>query len=234
MVALARAAGPNAVHIALTQSMADDLRRVTPEISRTVVVGNAALIDKSLLDLPVKADSAELVLGHMSDLTEAKGIGEVVDLAVKLKEAGVHARLILGGPIVSGVTREHLDRAERELGELFEYRGVLAGESKRRFYDDITHFVLPSREEAVPLVLYEAMAAGVVCAATRQGSVAEQLENTPCMLADSAESFVEEVFPTLSRMSVTAAASEKCKRAYIDALAQSQEQLELLVELLKG
>jgi len=234
MVALARAAGPTACHIVLSQSMASELIRLTPEVTRSIVVGNAALIDKSLSDLPIKADSTELVLGHMSDLSFEKGFGEVVDLAVKLKEAGVRARLIVGGPAIHGETRRHLDRASQELGDLFEYRGVLAGESKRSFYNDITHFVLPSRDEAVPLVLYEAMAAGVVCVATRQGSIPEQLARSPSLLAYCADSFVEEILPILSRSPVSAVSSQECKQAYLGALAESEAQLAHLVELLKG
>jgi glycosyltransferase involved in cell wall biosynthesis len=234
MVALTLAAGPSAHHIVLSRSMASDLARVMPEITRTVVVGNAALIDKSLSELPLRTDSTELVLGHMSDLSVAKGIGEVVDLAIKLNEAGAHARLILGGPVVYGEPRQHLLRAKRELGELFEYRGILSGEPKRRFYSEISHFVLPSRDEAVPLVLYEAMAAGAVCVATRIGSIAEQLESSPSVLAHSADSFVEETLPILSRSRVSTEISRKCRQAYFDALAESENQLGLLIGLLKG
>lgn len=234
MVALTRAAGPSAYHIVLSHSMASELTSTMPEITRTLVVGNAAMIEQSLADLPLKNDAAELVLGHMSDLSDAKGIGEVVDLAVKLKEAGIRTRLILGGAAPRGEDRRHLDRAERELGEQFDYRGILAGESKIDFYRDINHFVLPSRDEAVPLVLYEALAAGAVCVATRVGSVPEQLERSPAVLAQSADTFVEEVLPILSSWSVTEETSRGCRQAYLDALSESQEQLQLLVRLLAG
>ena len=231
MVALARAAGPSAHHIVLSRTMATDLARVMPEVTRSIVVGNAGLIDKSLSHLPVKTDSQELVLGHMSDLSLEKGVAEVVDLAIKLNQKGVRARLIMGGPGVDGESRQHLDRAARELGEMFEYRGLLSGQAKQRFYTEITHFIFPSRyvHEAMPLVLYEAMAAGVVCVATLQGSIAEQLEGSPCVLAHSADSFVEETLPILSRALVSTATSEQCRQAYFRALSESEKQLEELI-----
>jgi len=200
MSALVRTAGPDAHHIVLSRSMSAQLSSVMPEIQGLLVVGNAGLIDRKLLDLPLKADADELVLGHLSDLTVAKGIGEVVELAVALNRRGVRARLIVGGPDVKGVPRQHLDRAASELGDMFEYRGLLTGEAKLRFFRDISHFIFPSRyvNEAVPLVLYEAMAAGAVCLATRQGSIPEQLDGSPCVLAENADSFVVETLPAPS------------------------------------
>ncbi len=236
MVALTYVAGRAAHHIVLSDSMARQLVSVMPEISEPFVLGNAGLIDKSLLDVPLRADGADLVLGHMSDLSHEKGIGEVVDLALALHGAGTRVRLLVGGPNVDGESRQHLDRAERELGELFEYRGLLTGRSKRSFFEDITHFALPSRyvHEAVPLVLYEAMAAGAVCVATRLGSIAEQLEDSPCLLARSAEQFVEETLPFLAGATAALETSGECRRAYLRALRVSERQLRNLIDLVAG
>jgi len=227
MAALTRVAGPRAHHIVLSEGMARDLRRVMPGIRQLLVVGNAGLIDKALLELPLKAESTDLVLGHLSNLSADKGLGEVVDTAIGLHKAGVQARLIIGGPALDGEARDHLNRASNALGELFEYRGTLTGVDKHRFFDEITHFVFPSRyiHEAVPLVLYEALAAGAVCVTTRLGSIPQQLEGSPCLLASSADSFVEELLPDLVATSVSTAASRECRQAYLRALCDSELQL---------
>ena len=232
MVALTRAAGSNAHHIVLSHSMASDLRRAVPEIRRTVVLGNAGFIDRTLLELPLKADSPDLVLGHLSNLSPEKGLGEVVDLAVGLQRAGVSVQLIIGGPTVHDESLGHLDRAAREMGDRFEYRGLLTGQSKRRFFEEITHFVFPSRyvHEAVPLVLYEAMSAGALCVTTRQGSIPEQLQTSPAILAQSTVSFVEETLPALVGTRVSATTSDESRQAYCRALDDSQRQLAALVE----
>jgi glycosyltransferase involved in cell wall biosynthesis len=226
MVALTRAAGPNAHHIVLSRSMASDLTKVMPEIRRPLIIGNAALVDQALLQLPLKADGGDLVLGHLSNLSRGKGIVEVVDLAVALNRAEIPMRLVVGGPTVGEGSQLHLDRAARELGGRFEYRGPLTGEAKHAFFKEITHFVFPSRlTEAVPLVLYEAMAAGAVCIATNQGSIAEQLEGSPGVLAQSADSFVEEALPRLIGASVSTATSQQSRNAYLRALSESETQL---------
>jgi glycosyltransferase involved in cell wall biosynthesis len=234
MVALTLVAGPHARHIVLSRSMAADLSRVMPEIPRPLIIGNAGFIDRALLEVALKADDGDLVLGHLSNLRHMKGVAEVVDLASALNHAGTRARLILGGPAENDEARLHLDRAARELGELFEYRGPLAGEAKKAFFEQITHFVFPSRDEAQPLVLYEAMAAGVICVATRQGSVAEQLEDSPSVLAHSADSFVKETLPMLVGTSASTAASDKTRQAYLRALSESERQLGCFVALLAG
>ena len=233
MVALTRAAGPHAHHIVLSSSMARELKNVVPEIQRLLVVGNAALVDRALLELPLKADGSDLVLGHVSNLSLEKGIAEVVDLATALHRAGVRVRLVVGGPTVDGESRRHLGRATRELGELFEYRGPVTGEAKLALFEDITHFVFPSRyvHEAAPLVLYEAMAAGAVCVATQRGSISEQLQGSSCVLATSADSFVAETMPVLLSTSVSTAVSHKSRQAFDRALSESERQLASLAAL---
>jgi len=234
MVALMRAAGSNAHHIVLSQSMAHDLGGVMPEIRRILVIGNAGLIDKGLLDLPIKADGGQLVLGHLSNLSLQKGIVEVVDLAVALHHANIPIRLVMGGPASDATALTHLDRAARELGDLFENRGPLTGDAKLDFFGAITHFIFPSRyaHEAVPLVLYEAMAAGAVCVATRQGSISEQLNGSPSLLSNGADSFVEEMLPALAVAAVSSATSQESRYAYLRALAESERQLADFVTIL--
>ncbi|WP_319453707.1 MULTISPECIES: glycosyltransferase family 4 protein [unclassified Mycobacterium] len=234
MVALTRAAGPRAHHIVLSKSMASELRAVMPELRRSLVIGNAGLVDRTLLELPLKADGVELVLGHLSNLYLEKGIAEVVDLASALHQSGTRVRLVVGGPTVDGQSRRHLDRAARELGELFEYRGLLTGQAKRDFFEDITHFVFPSRyaHESMPLVLYEAMAAGAVCVTARWGSISEQLEGSPGVLAGSVDSFVEETLPVLVDAGASTADSRESRQAYLRALAESERQLADFVTLL--
>lgn len=86
--------------------------------------------------------------------------------------------------------------------------------------------------EAVPLVLYEALAAGVVCVATKEGSIPEQLADSPAVLAGHATSFVDEVLPTLSVARVSLDASRASREAFLDALSISERQLADFMALL--
>lgn len=235
MVALVRAAGPRSRHIALSEVMADDLCKTMPEIRDCVVLGNACLIDAELLDTPVKESQAEIVLGHLSNLTAGKGIAEVIDLAVALRRLRGDIRLIVAGPVSDSESQLQIDRATRELGDIFDYRGALAGDAKRQFFTDISHFVFPTdyAHEAVPLVLYEAMAAGVVCVATRRGAIPEQLAGCPALLADDQRTFVEQVVAPLERSATSRDVSRTCKDSYRKALSESEAQMTSLIASLR-
>lgn len=232
MVALTRAAGPQAHHIVLAQSMQRVLRAVMPEIRTVLVMNNAGLVDRSLLDLSLTDDGDELVLGHLSNLYLDKGIAEVVDLALALHQAGTRARLVVAGPIAQDECRDHLARAAEGLGALFDYRGPVAGETKHAFFQEITHFVFPTRyvHESVPLVLYEAMAAGVVCVSTRHGSIPEQLADGPAIVAADKDSFVVDTLPLFIGASATRADSAASRECYLRALRDFEEQLRVFVE----
>lgn len=236
MVVLARVAGPGATHIVLSHAMANDLRHTMPEIRRTAVIDNAALVDRRLLDLQLKRDAQPLVLGHLSNLSLQKGIKEVVELALALHRAGHQVRLLVGGPATDHTAQVQLHRAARELGDSFEYLGALSGDAKLRFFEEISHFVFPTRytHEAAPLVLYEAMAAGAVCVATTQGSIASQLENSDAVLTSDSTTFVSKTASALATRSVSAQASKQARAAFIRALARSQDQLAWLISELRA
>lgn len=233
MVALTRIAGPSACHIVLSQSMKRDLTAVMPEIRNTIVINNAGLVDRSLSELPLKM-GGDLVLGHLSNLSINKGIVEVVDLAIALHRVGRQVRLVVGGPIAEGSAGGHLDRAGKELGDRFDYRGPLSGDAKRTFFADITHFVFPTRyvHEAVPLVLYEAMAAGAVCLTTDRGSIAEQMSDAPGLVARDADSFVAEAIQVFTNRDVGMGESLSSRMAYQRAFLDSKRQLAELVNII--
>lgn len=234
MVALALAAGESAFHLVLSRTMARDLARTTPEVRNSFVLGNACFVDGSLLSLPEKTSGSGVVLGHLSNLTLEKGIAETIDLAIALQRVDVPVRLIVGGPIVNQSARDHLDRASRALGPQFEYRGPLGGASKLRFFEEISHFVFPTGHihEAVPLVLFEALAAGAICLSTRQGSVAEQLEGSGAILADTQHSFVNDVAAQLLVSLDHLGASKQSRKAFVEARALAEDQLRTLVAIL--
>lgn len=236
MVALALVAGPQATHIVLTQSMADEFQSKTPEVRKTLILGNAVVVDKQLARLPLKVDSDEITIGHLSNLSLDKGIAETVDLAVALRRAGVRAGLVVAGPTADAESLAQIRRASAELGASFRYLGPVSGKKKLEFFQQISHFAFPSRyeHEAVPLVLYEAMAAGVVPLATRQGAISEQIAAAPSVLAESSNSFVAQTGPLLLARSVARRDSTHCRQAFLQALFEGEQQLSELIRRIES
>jgi glycosyltransferase involved in cell wall biosynthesis len=83
--------------------------------------------------------------------------------------------------------REHADRLESSTRRT-RFVGWLSPEEVRGLMEDSDVFVLPSRSEACPLALLEAMAAGCVCIATDVGDVREILEAAGCGIVVPSES----------------------------------------------
>jgi glycosyltransferase involved in cell wall biosynthesis len=83
--------------------------------------------------------------------------------------------------------REHADRLESPTRRT-RFAGWRSPEEVRALMVDSDVFVLPSRSEACPLALLEAMAAGCVCIATDVGDVREILEVAGCGIVVQSES----------------------------------------------
>lgn len=83
--------------------------------------------------------------------------------------------------------REHAARLESP-SRLTRFAGWQSPEEVRSLMADSDVFVLPSRSEACPLALLEAMAAGCVCIATDVGDVREILEAGGCGIVVPRES----------------------------------------------
>jgi glycosyltransferase involved in cell wall biosynthesis len=109
------------------------------------------------------------VVAALGRLTAQKGFDVLLE-AVRLLDAdGVRLHLLLGG---EGREREALERQARGLPVRFT--GFAA--EPRRLFARADAFVLPSRVEALPLVLVEAVSAGLPAVATDVGDVREALD----------------------------------------------------------
>jgi len=215
--------------------MAADLLRHTPEIKQTFVLNNAGFLDPGLLTIPSTRSRAP-VLGHLSNLTAEKGATTVVDLAIAAAEHGLAPRLVLAGPANDETAQQAIVRGQAALGARFEYRGPVDGNGKRRFFADITHFVFPTRyrNEASPLVLFEAMAAGVPCVATARGCIAEDLGFDGGIAIPEQDDFIVRALDYLARSSQDYAALSHCARQrYLTLLAEHEKQIEELVSMLR-
>lgn len=108
------------------------------------------------------------VVAALGRLTAQKGFDVLLD-AVRLLDAdGVRLEVLLGGE-----GRERADLERRAAGLPVRLTGFEA--EPRRLFAQADVFVLPSRVEALPLVLVEAVSAGLPCVATDVGDVREAL-----------------------------------------------------------
>jgi glycosyltransferase involved in cell wall biosynthesis len=104
------------------------------------------------------APMAPQCLGHISNLSPAKGTLLALETFARLREEGHDVRLIVAGPIMEPKIADHIQQVQNTFGDSFDYRGPVYGDAKHRFFEDIDVLLFPSQMEAQPLVLSEAFA----------------------------------------------------------------------------
>jgi glycosyltransferase involved in cell wall biosynthesis len=110
----------------------------------------------------------------MARFVAEKGFYELIDAMPGLRDACDRpVELILAG---DGPEREGAERRCRELGldDAVVFPGYVTDEQKQKLFESVHVFVFPSRYgEGRPIVLLEAMAAGLPLLATRAGGIGE-------------------------------------------------------------
>lgn len=126
------------------------------------------------LELPAEA----FVLGWIGRLIGAKGADVMLAAVARLPEEIV--TVIIG----DGVERAALEAQARTLGIASRVRFLGLRGDAARFMKAFDVFPLSSRTEGTPIVLLEAMAAGVPVVATRVGGVPDVVRPTEALLVD--------------------------------------------------
>lgn len=187
------------LHLALCETMKRQLVDVYGIASeRILVLPNAAFVDPAPA-APQRSPGEAPVLGFLSNITAEKGIFLYFDLVQRCLASGFPVRGRIAGPVEASIRREF----ERRLAEIpaIDYLGPVYGEHKSAFLASIDLLVFPSRyaNEASPVTILEAAAAGVPTLATRRGCIPEMLAG----LAGDAlaeDAFVEEAYRSLQRL----------------------------------
>lgn len=123
-------------------------------------------------------------IGFLSNISLDKGIDRFLDLAGRLA-ARDDIRFHIAGPFANEDARLYVERRLADLPNVI-YRGPLYGEQKQEFYDTIDLFVFLSRysNEAEPLVIYEAMSAGLPVVVTARGCLCEMADPEAAVIID--------------------------------------------------
>ena len=112
---------------------------------------------------------APLVLGYLGRIAETKGMSELLEACVKLKQDSIPFVLRIAGK--EEIPNQYLPKFRELLGDNFCYDGVVSGKSKVDFLKKLDVFVLPSYFEGLPMSLLECMSFGAVPLTTNVGSI---------------------------------------------------------------
>ena len=206
-----RLAGSRALHITLCQGMRDLLESEYPEVKRGLVLSNLALLELSITARPKARPLRKL--GFLSNIVLDKGIDRFVELVSQLRARGADIVGHVAGPIQDTQSRQILDAA-CQAGWVIHI-GRVDGEDKQTFLSSIDALVFPSRyvNEAEPLVVLEALAAGIPVISTLRGCIPALIDPGSGLLLDAAADNLE---PAVARIMMWIAEPQQ----FMEACAQ--------------
>ncbi len=166
---LFRAAGRDAVHIALCEGMRKRLEKQYG-CRQVALLSNITL---SFHDIPAKERDKIRTIGYLSNVTKEKGGWDVIRLANKIYEKGWPIKYRVAGPCQDIKLNQAL-RDAQERGVL-EWVGPVFDDEKRNFLRSLDVFIFPSQNEAEPLVVWEALLSEIPVIAYDRGCVSAQV-----------------------------------------------------------
>ncbi|WP_415893538.1 glycosyltransferase [Neptuniibacter sp. PT8_73] len=181
---LQKLSGPNSLHVVLGKVMAEKLSDLYDiNDSQMHILSNVAFFTEKSTDV---SKNCIPVIGHLSNLCVDKGIIEFVDLCKALITSGFDFQAVIAGPFSDKSVQLVVENAIKEMSQV-KYLGPLYGTEKDKFFSSLDVFVFPSRykNEAEPLVLYEAAEYGALTLGTQRGCMATVIK------ALGGESFIE-------------------------------------------
>lgn len=173
---LMRLVGPKCTHILLSPRMATAFQVRFGSHRRYMTLHNSIFVDEALrAGRPDRQlDVTHLTIGFIGRLERAKGFDDFLSLLDRLHgDARFH--FVVAGDHEQTEFREELHWKRAELGSRLDLRGFIRDHEKARFFSDIDVLVFPSkyRNEASPMVCYEALAMGVPVLVTDVGAVSD-------------------------------------------------------------
>lgn len=205
MRALVTLAGAPALHVTLCPDMEARLLLLYPGVRRSAVCSNMAL-----LPLQPPSESSQphpnIRLGHVSNLSVEKGLSVVLGAHAATKAHGQMTQLHIAGPLANARSRGLLEDAlSRNVDGSLVYHGSLTRDEIKVFFQGIDIFLFPSayRHEAEPLVVLEALAAGVPVLAFAVGCLASTFSNSRWLVTtgESYEAQLNKLLDELERES---------------------------------
>ncbi|MCG5239005.1 glycosyltransferase family 4 protein [Azospirillum doebereinerae] len=233
---LTRIAGADCTHVLLCPAMQLRFQRTYPAARTCMTMSNAIFTPPA--SEPRPSHGGPLRIGHLSNLCDDKGLGTLFTLLRHLQLAGVDAKLVLAGPGLDQRDNAMIAAGLMAFDGAVEYRGPVSGADKAVFYRDIDVFVFPTRyrNEAQPLVLFEAMAAGVPVVAHERGCIGSDIPRDGLVTQDG--DFVAAALPILSawdadRAALKEASEQALTRARV-AFEAGRSGLDALLDRIAG
>ena len=158
--------------IVLSESFRSAMLSITKNRNLSVVYNPIRVMDFACSRSPDPAASPKLLF--MGDVIERKGIGELIGAMRIVTDRIPQATLQIFGKGRLDFYRQMA--AEQGVAGAVTFGGFISGPEKIEAYRSSSLFLLPSYVEGMPMVIVEAMAAGLPVVATTAGGIPEIVE----------------------------------------------------------
>lgn len=197
---LIRACGPEATHVVLGAHMAEKLSELySIPVKKLMTISNSSFFEFTKYECEQQKNmhsEEKVVIGHLANLCTEKGLDIFLEICRELAARGVDFSARIAGPCTN-VHSENIVLSLCELLPQVEYLGPLYGEAKNSFFDSLDIFIFPSKykNEAEPLVLYEAACKGAFLIGSAAGCMENTIEklNGHCMPISNEAEWVQAI-----------------------------------------
>jgi glycosyltransferase involved in cell wall biosynthesis len=237
--AVVRAAGASALHILLCEHMRTSFcdQYAVDRIS-TTVLSSAMLAERAIRAMPGRLRSRVDAIGYLGTLSPEKGISEFLAITSSVRGSGAKLLAHIAGPSADRASSAAVaDLVTRDPST--RYWGPLHGAEKVQFLDSVDVLIFPSRypHEAEPLVVYEALAAGIPVVSTRVGCLRTLESSSGVFVLPDAVNFtaaaVDVIAGWLHDPRAYAAASAAARQYFIHRLAEADSEVGRLLAHLR-
>ena len=161
-------AGSEALHVVLCPDMAYGLNQKYRSVKKVLTLSNAIFIPTP--SVGPREEGGPRTIGFLGNISEEKGIYEVIELAKRLADDAV--QFVISGPFRDANVETEVLLRIKPLKSV-RYVGPKYEREKEEFFRQIDILVFPSRytHEAEPLTVLEALANGVPVIATERGCI---------------------------------------------------------------
>jgi len=169
------------VVIQLSAGLQEEVKGIVPQ-SRSRIVPNGVpdLFEREPIPVREARQGFPRVL-FLSNMVREKGVFDLLDAIALLRDEGLSANVTYVGPFLSTASRNEFFRSVSllALDDRVHWAGPAYGECRRAYLAAADVFVFPSYygPEAFPLVVLEALAAGLPVVGARTGAIPEIIDN---------------------------------------------------------
>lgn len=139
------------------------------DVFQDIVEEDKIVILPNAIQIPhqINPDYSGQNLLFLGRLCKEKGIDELLDAVVQLRQEFPAIQLYLGGVWVD----KDLEKKAKAYGEFVHHLGWIDSKKKDAYLQKCNIFVLPTYFEGLPMSLLEGMAYGCACVATKVGGI---------------------------------------------------------------